>query len=147
MNKKITALAFAGFATLAIYAALALRSRAVWLGFTYAIMVVFFWPVLAMIVLGVADALFGRINPSGKLPVTVPFAGKGFLDQVKAEQFPGVLSPDGKLQTVTYSEQLAIGHDVLERRLCAWKNLVHRVAPKKYQSGATILRNCIRSFS
>lgn len=58
----------------------------------------------------VADALFGRINPSGKLPVTVPFAGKGFLDQVKAEQFPGVLSPDGKLQTVTYSEQLAIGY-------------------------------------
>jgi len=58
----------------------------------------------------VADALFGRINPSGKLPVTVPFAGKGFLDQVTATQFPGVMSADGKLQTVTYSEKLAIGY-------------------------------------
>jgi beta-glucosidase len=58
----------------------------------------------------VADALFGRINPSGKLPVTVPFEGKGFLDPVTASQFPGTVSPDGKLQTVTYSEQLAIGY-------------------------------------
>lgn len=58
----------------------------------------------------VADALFGRINPSGKLPVTVPFEGKGFLDSVTASQFPGTVSPDGKLQTVTYSEQLAIGY-------------------------------------
>lgn len=58
----------------------------------------------------VADALLGRINPSGKLPVTVPFEGKGFLDHVTASQFPGVVSADGKLQTVTYSEQLAIGY-------------------------------------
>ncbi|RVU05956.1 glycosyl hydrolase [Novosphingobium umbonatum] len=58
----------------------------------------------------VADALFGRINPSGKLPVTVPFEGKGFLDHVTTSQFPGVISPDGKVQTVTYSEQLAMGY-------------------------------------
>jgi beta-glucosidase len=44
------------------------------------------------------------------LPVTVPFEGKGFLDPVTASQFPGTVSPDGKLQTVTYSEQLAIGY-------------------------------------
>jgi hypothetical protein len=50
--------AFTGFAVLHTLT-LPLRSRALWLGFTYAIMVVFFWPVLAMIVLGVADALFG----------------------------------------------------------------------------------------
>ena len=38
---------------------LALKSRALWLGCTYAIMVVFGWPVLAMVVLGLADAIFG----------------------------------------------------------------------------------------
>lgn len=58
----------------------------------------------------VADVLFGRVNPSGKLPVSVPFVGKGFLDHVTASQFPGTLSEDGKLQTVTYSEKLAIGY-------------------------------------
>ena len=58
----------------------------------------------------VADLLFGRSNPSGKLPVTIPYVGKGFLDQVTASQFPGVAGPDGKGQTVTYSEQRAIGY-------------------------------------
>jgi hypothetical protein len=38
---------------------LALKSRALWLGCTYAIMVVFGWPILAMVVLGLADAIFG----------------------------------------------------------------------------------------
>jgi hypothetical protein len=50
--------ALIGFAVLHTLT-LPLRSRAVWLGCTYAIMVVFFWPVLAMVVLGLADALFG----------------------------------------------------------------------------------------
>lgn len=50
--------AFTGFAVLHTLT-LQLPSRALWLGFTYAIMVVFFWPVLAMSVLGIADALFG----------------------------------------------------------------------------------------
>jgi hypothetical protein len=36
-----------------------LKSRALWLGCTYAIVVVFTWPVLAMVVLGLADAIFG----------------------------------------------------------------------------------------
>jgi beta-glucosidase len=58
----------------------------------------------------VADLLVGRANPSGKLPVTFPFTGKGFLDQAAASQFPGVAAADGKGQTVTYSEQLAIGY-------------------------------------
>jgi hypothetical protein len=38
---------------------LAIKSRALWLGCTYAIVVLFVWPVLAMAVLGLADALFG----------------------------------------------------------------------------------------
>ena len=38
---------------------LALKSRALWLGCTYAIVVMFVWPVLAMAVLGLADAIFG----------------------------------------------------------------------------------------
>lgn len=58
----------------------------------------------------VADVLFGRTNPSGKLPVTFPIAGKGFLDRIAPSQFPGAISADGKQQTVTYSEQLAIGY-------------------------------------
>jgi beta-glucosidase len=58
----------------------------------------------------VADVLFGKTNPSGKLPVTFPLAGKGFLDRIATAQFPGVISADGKQQTVTYSEQLAIGY-------------------------------------
>ena len=58
----------------------------------------------------VADALFGRTNPAGKLPVTIPLTGKGFLDRITTAQFPGVIGPDGKTQTVTYSEGLAIGY-------------------------------------
>jgi beta-glucosidase len=58
----------------------------------------------------VADLLFGKTNPSGKLPVTFPLASKGFLDRLATSQFPGELSADGKQQTVTYSEQLAIGY-------------------------------------
>ncbi|MDI1264569.1 MAG: hypothetical protein PS018_15050, partial [bacterium] len=38
---------------------LALRSRVFWLCSIYAVVVVFGWPILAMIVLGLADAVFG----------------------------------------------------------------------------------------
>jgi hypothetical protein len=38
---------------------LQLKSRALWLGFIYMIVVVFSWPVLAMMALGLADAVFG----------------------------------------------------------------------------------------
>src|ERR1700682_4372047 len=51
------AYAITGFAVLHTLT-LALKSRALWLGCTYAIMVVFGWPVLAMVVLGLADAIF-----------------------------------------------------------------------------------------
>jgi hypothetical protein len=52
------AYALTGFAVLHTLT-LALKSRALWLGATYVIMVVFGWPVLAMVVLGLADAIFG----------------------------------------------------------------------------------------
>jgi beta-glucosidase len=58
----------------------------------------------------VADLLFGKANPSGKLPVTFPISGKGFLDKASASQFPGVAGGESKAQTVTYSEQLGIGY-------------------------------------
>ncbi len=58
----------------------------------------------------VADVLFGRVNPSGKLPVTFPLAGKGFLDSIDPAQFPGMTANGGKDQAVTYSEKLAIGY-------------------------------------
>ena len=58
----------------------------------------------------VADLLFGAKNPSGKLPVTFPYAGKGFLDSIAPSQFPGVAGADGRTQTVEYTEKLAIGY-------------------------------------
>jgi hypothetical protein len=52
------AYAFTGFAVLHTLT-LALKNRTFWLGSAYAIVVLFVWPVLAMVVLGVADAAFG----------------------------------------------------------------------------------------
>jgi hypothetical protein len=52
------AYALTGFAVLHTVT-LTLKSRAFWLGSTYAVVVVFGWPVVAMIVLGLVDAVFG----------------------------------------------------------------------------------------
>jgi hypothetical protein len=52
------AYALTGFAVLHTLTQ-SLKSRALWLGCTYAIVAVFGWPVLAMVVLGLADAVFG----------------------------------------------------------------------------------------
>ncbi|MBC2667674.1 glycoside hydrolase family 3 C-terminal domain-containing protein [Novosphingobium piscinae] len=57
----------------------------------------------------VADVLFGRVEPTGRLPVTVPIAGKSFLDYVAPSAYPGTPGEGGK-QTVTYAERLAIGY-------------------------------------
>lgn len=58
----------------------------------------------------VADLLFGVKNPSGKLPVTFPVAGKGFLDSVTEDQYPGKVAADGVTQTVEYTEKLHMGY-------------------------------------
>jgi hypothetical protein len=52
------AYALIGFAVLHTLT-LALKSRALWLSLSYVIVVVFSWPVLAMVILGLADAVFG----------------------------------------------------------------------------------------
>jgi hypothetical protein len=52
------AYALTGFAALHTLT-LALKSRAFWLCCTYVIVVMFVWPVLAMVALGLADAIFG----------------------------------------------------------------------------------------
>ena len=52
------AYAFAGFAVLHTLTS-ALKSRALWLGSTYLAVVLFVWPVIAIVVLGLADAVFG----------------------------------------------------------------------------------------
>jgi hypothetical protein len=52
------AYALTGFAVLHTLT-LAVKSRALWLSGTYAIVLVFGWPVLAMVGLGLADAIFG----------------------------------------------------------------------------------------
>ena len=52
------AYAITGFAVLHILT-LSLRSRALWLSCAYSIVVVFVWPVLAIVALGIADGIFG----------------------------------------------------------------------------------------
>jgi hypothetical protein len=54
----VTGYALTGFAVLHTLT-LALKSRALWLGITYAIVVMLVWPVVAVAVLGLADAVFG----------------------------------------------------------------------------------------
>jgi hypothetical protein len=50
--------ALVGFAVLHTIT-LAMKSRALWLSCVYAVVLVFLWPVIAMIGIGIADALFG----------------------------------------------------------------------------------------
>lgn len=57
----------------------------------------------------VADLLLGIHNPSGKLPVTFPIEGQGFMETVSASQYPGIMDAKGVPQ-VDYSEQLQIGY-------------------------------------
>jgi Predicted membrane protein (DUF2232) len=52
------AYALTGFAVMHTLT-MALKNRALWLSCTYVIVVVFSWPVLAMVVLGIADTVFG----------------------------------------------------------------------------------------
>lgn len=64
----------------------------------------------------VADLLLGKVNPSGKLPVTFPKEGRSFIDFVQEEQFPGKMGPvDGRPDlgtkpVVRYSEGLNMGY-------------------------------------
>jgi len=59
----------------------------------------------------VADLLFGVVNPSGKLPVTFPKVGQGFMDWVRTDPsvFPGVRNLVGQPE-VEYKEGLNIGY-------------------------------------
>jgi Predicted membrane protein (DUF2232) len=54
----LMAYAFTGFAVLHTLT-LGLKSRALWLGVTYAAVVIFSWPLLVIVALGLADAVFG----------------------------------------------------------------------------------------
>jgi hypothetical protein len=58
ISTLVIAYALTGFAVLHTLT-LALKSRAFWLGSTYAFVLVFGWPMLAMAALGLADAIFG----------------------------------------------------------------------------------------
>jgi hypothetical protein len=68
------AYAFTGFAVLHTLT-LALKSRAFWLGSTYTVVVLFGWPVLVVVTLGLADAVFGlraRYQRSRPPPLPAP---------------------------------------------------------------------------
>ncbi|WP_316184864.1 MULTISPECIES: hypothetical protein [unclassified Bradyrhizobium] len=72
----LTAYALTGFAVLHTLT-LPLRTRPLWLGLAYALMLTFIWPIpmLAMIVLGLADAAFDlrhRYGPRQPPPLPVP---------------------------------------------------------------------------
>ena len=59
----------------------------------------------------VADLLYGVVNPSGKLPVTFPTVGQGFMDWATTDLsvFPGVMNVAGQPE-VTYKEGLKMGY-------------------------------------
>jgi len=66
--------ALTGFAVLHTLT-LALRSRPLWLGSVYLVVVLFLWPVLAMVALGLADAAFDlrrRFGPRQPPPLPAP---------------------------------------------------------------------------
>jgi hypothetical protein len=65
----LMAYALIGFAVLHMLTT-PMKSRAFWLGTTYAVVVVFGWPILALVALGLADALFDirRRYQRGKPP-------------------------------------------------------------------------------
>ena len=58
ISALMMAYGFAGFAVLHTMT-LALKSRALWFGSAYALVVLFVWPVIGVVALGLADAVFG----------------------------------------------------------------------------------------
>jgi chromate transport protein ChrA len=57
-SSLMMAYALVGFAVLHTVT-LTLRSRALWLSCVYAVVLVFLWPIVAMIGIGIADTVFG----------------------------------------------------------------------------------------
>lgn len=61
----------------------------------------------------IADVLFGDVNPSGKLPITMP--NKENEMEMSTEQWPGLPDPTNPMYAM-YSEQLLVGYRYYEAK-------------------------------
>ncbi|VEI13309.1 Thermostable beta-glucosidase B [Trueperella bialowiezensis] len=57
----------------------------------------------------VADLLFGRVNPSGKVPTTYPKREEDWIGHGHPERYPGINEGEG-YDTIHYSEGLEMGY-------------------------------------
>ena len=56
---------------------------------------------------GLADLLYGDVNPSGKLPLTIP--NRNNEQNFTIAQYPGVKLNDDDFKSANYSEGLFVG--------------------------------------
>ena len=57
-----------------------------------------------------ADILSGRVNPSGKLPYTIPYRLEDTPTGADTRRYPGILRPDGKFYDAYYDEDILVGY-------------------------------------
>ena len=104
------AYAFTGFAVLHTLT-LGLKSRALWLGVTYAVVIVFSWPILAIAALGLADAVFGlrqrflrrRPPPNPSTSSTSATSAPGPARKCRCDAFPIRTEPSEKKRAMDRS--------------------------------------------
>lgn len=56
-----------------------------------------------------ADVLSGRVNPSGKLPFSIPFRLED-TPTAETRRYPGIVRPDGRFFDAYYDEDILVGY-------------------------------------